>query len=1361
MLSILLSLCMLFSLAPASVFAQDELEEIDECICETECSEESINNDCPVCSKEGAILEDCRMYVPVIEESNETIINPVNENNDEDFYNTVILEDETNEDSNNVVLENEESSITSKDVQDLIDALPDTTTINEDNAEEIEAQLETIDDLKAELSDEELDSIDFTHYVEVATVLEQILYSVQESSNQIMPASYSGRSIRLGTSGISSPRVNTVRDKVVHIPNSYIYFGTYNNTPIKWRVLDANKTNAGTTNGMFLLSEYLLASGLAFNWVVSKNNVYQGSDAQGWCIGFAKNRDNFSVLEQSAMLGIAKNDGISAAFPKGYTWGESSLTVDDKMFLLSVQELADYVANYDGPALNTSFLTPGLSANEWLLRTPCWAGEHTTSFVSSIVLKHGNLVLSSKSSGNKASRPAFNLNLDSILYTSTAIRSKWDANVDDRLFAVNTVTNIPDWKITLKDNSRNFSAYTSTKKLRANESLTITYSGAKTGDNEYVSAMIVDENGDVLYYGRIAQNSESGTATVTIPSEMATGTYTLKVFSEQCNGDYKTDYGSKFVNIDLKIREKFSEQFNLAQGERYYFDLSGLSIPGNINSYLPDTSLHYVPFVYTGTIDAYVLKSASNKVADSSKQASETLDPNAQYGYTYDHSLFMADDQITHGVSWVGLNDKGFIFGKSYTANGVNYTLRAPTVGSTNNDVIPSMPDPNNNEWNRILDRNQDYIRNNPDIPAVQLCWGQDTYFRDSEIRKSIRDIDDYVLVSRPEFDYFYYYRPVLEVLNPATLGSNGLKVVTLKLSGGKLGGSGDDIKIVVKNNGTYTAPSYEGLTRPDGNNDTYFYWLGSDGNSYIPGDAVSSDVETLTAKWEPLKYSVTLEPNGGVINNSITEYIYGEGVVLPSASDMTKEGYTFGGWYLNSDFSGSPVTNIGATDRGDKIYYAKWNINQYTITFDTDGGSAVSSITQDYGSTVVKPLDPTKEGYTFTGWEPEIPDTVPAENMTIKAKWLDSEKPSGEIKIATNSWKTLLNSISFGLFFNNSQTVSISAVDNSNEDVKIEYLLSNSLLSITELDNQSFNLYTRPFSVNPNNEYVIYVKLTDTSNNISYISSNGLVLDDISPLISGVEDNKTYCEKKTVTVNDKYISSVKVNGNDVTLDSNNSFVLGLGKHNIIVTDRSGNRSEVNVTINNGHLFGGYNFDGVDTHTRKCNICGSSETYKCIDENRDHKCDVCNGLISKCVDLNKNHKCDICGKTISSHKGGEATCTKKSICEICGQEYGELSKHLNLKHIEETKATTTSTGNKEYWYCEECDRYYSDKDGLNEISKEDTIIERLKDDNTNKDDNNVVEIEHKDSNPIIWVVVPIVGVAIISGIILVIKRVKH
>lgn len=338
MLSILLSLCMLFSLAPASVFAQDELEETDECVCETQCSDESKNVDCPVCSKEGAILEDCRMYVPVIEEGHESV---EENNNNEDSNNTVVLEDETNEESNTVVLENEEennvSIITSKDVQDLIDALPDPTTINEDNVEEVETQLEAIDNLKADLSDEELEGVDFTRYVEVATVLEQILYGVQESSNQIMPASYSGKSIRLGTSGIRSPEASVSRDKVTHIPNSYIYFGTYNNTSIKWRVLDASKANDGTTNGMFLLSEYLLASGLRFNGNGGTENKYQGSEVQKWCIDFANNSNNFSTLEQGAMLGITKKDEVTTAFPREYyIWGDSSLSVNDKMFFYYV-----------------------------------------------------------------------------------------------------------------------------------------------------------------------------------------------------------------------------------------------------------------------------------------------------------------------------------------------------------------------------------------------------------------------------------------------------------------------------------------------------------------------------------------------------------------------------------------------------------------------------------------------------------------------------------------------------------------------------------------------------------------------------------------------------------------------------------------------------------------------------------------------------------------------------------------------------------------------------------------------------------------------------------------------------------------
>ena len=247
------------------------------------------------------------------------------------------------------------------------------STINEDNAEDIEAQLEAIDNAKAELSDEELDNVDFTRYVEVATVLEQLLYGVQESSNQIMQASYSGRSIRLGTSGIKDPTEvidQNDSNKKSYSPNSYIYFGSYNNTPIKWRVLDADKANDRTTNGMFLLSEYLLASDVVFNWSSPKKNVYQGSDAQGWCIGFAKNMDNFSVLEQSAMLGVAKNDNATSSL-FGRHFGESSLIINDKMFFLSAEELANYVANFEyANGMSASYLPPSIDKGMWWLRSP-------------------------------------------------------------------------------------------------------------------------------------------------------------------------------------------------------------------------------------------------------------------------------------------------------------------------------------------------------------------------------------------------------------------------------------------------------------------------------------------------------------------------------------------------------------------------------------------------------------------------------------------------------------------------------------------------------------------------------------------------------------------------------------------------------------------------------------------------------------------------------------------------------------------------------------------------------------------------------------------------------------------------------
>ena len=182
-----------------------------------------------------------------------------------------------------------------------------------------------------------------------------------------------------------------------------------------------------------------------------------------------------------------------------------------------------------------------------------------------------------------------------------------------------------------------------------------------------------------------------------------------------------------------------------------------------------------------------------------------------------------------------------------------------------------------------------------------------------------------------------------------------------------------------------------------------------------------------LTVQWTAPTYAVTLNTNGGTINSgNVTGYTYGVGATLPT--DVTRTGYTFKGWYDNENLTGSPVTAIGGAEMGNKEYWAKWEINQYTITFDTNGGSEIAPITQDYGTEITAPDNPTRKGYTFKGWDKEIPETMPAENITITARWKDTEKPTGEIIIGTNKWNEFLNELTFGIFFKDTQEVTINA---------------------------------------------------------------------------------------------------------------------------------------------------------------------------------------------------------------------------------------------------------------------------------------------------------------------------------------------
>ena len=1158
--------------------------------------------------------------------------------------------------------------------------------------------------------------------------------------------------IQLGADALSvlSKNVNTATAPTV-------YFGqNHENNPAAWRVIGYDGSGVTSSQGDITL---LAAGAMGVIPFVDTilNNEYAPSNLKTAIDALA------AKLTTEENAAVKKRALTSGSYNGENTDCVAGGQVDNAVFWpLSTAEA--FAVNNDLRALEPAH--PNWVTTAWWLRSP-----GSNKYHLAVVTSDGSVQYSGHTilifNNHRTVRPAFNLNLNSVLFASAAVGGKPDGGLTEvSKYSGN------EWKLTLLDSRRNFAVTEKTVSAAPDDTVTLNYKGATTGKNEYISVILADNNG-AQYYGRVAQpTAESGTVEIKIPSDIAPGDYTMKVFSEQYNGDCKTDLASAFADVTLTVESQPDEQFTLTPGGRYYFDLSAMNIPGTVNSNLPDSTLHYVPFTYAGTVNAYKLTS---EMATTEEYAQKNK---------YPHSLFIADYVVTHTVSWDDLNTKSLIFGKDYASGGVDYTLRAPSVGSNFIGLGNSERGvPQSNEWDTMLNKNSGYIQNGNDM--YLYLWGQDTVSRNAS-RRAIRGCASarfWINCDATYSDPSVGFRPVLEILNPDTLGSDGLKVVTLDLGGGTLGGSSEDIQIIVKNGESFTAPSAEGLPRPDGDTDNYFMWLDGNGNSYEPGGSVPADVTELTVQWTAPTYAVTLNTNGGTINNgNVTGYTYGVGATLPAADDMTYTGHTFKGWYDNENLTGSPVTAIGGAETGNKEYWAKWEINPYTITFDTNGGSEIAPITQDYGTeitapdnptrkgytfkgwdkeipetmpaenitvtaqweinrytitfdtaggseiapitqdygtnitapanptrkgytfkgwdkeipetmpaenitvkaqweinrytitfdtaggsdiapitqdygtNITAPADPTREGYTFIGWDKAIPTTMPAENITVTAQWKDSEKPTGEIKINENSWKAFLNNITFGLFFKDTQTVTINAADNSGETVTVEYLLSDKELTKAEFDGMTFTVYTAPFGIDPDNEYIIYVRLTDNAGNTDYICSDGIVLDGTSPVITGIEDGKTYCEAQTVTITEKYVDTVTVNGTVVTLDATGSFTLAPvdGEQKIVVTDKAGNTAEMTVTVNDGHTFGEWTSNGDGTHTRQCTADGCTEgieTDNCTDEDKNHICDICGNIISNHEDANQDHVCDLCGKVISNHEDAD----KDHVCDHCGK----------------------------------------------------------------------------------------------------------
>ncbi len=359
-------------------------------------------------------------------------------------------------------------------------------------------------------------------------------------------------------------------------PNGFEYTDLEGKEFPYWRVLhptranDGNTPENGTTKHMFVMSEKLWGKdpynstnpgSIVFNKEKKsgqdKKNDWQKSDAQtDFCKELYKN--GFSDAEKAAIKGFSKTDAKitdNTNEAKGITggWDFCQLTVDDKVFFLSAKEVFDYVSDNEWPGEDKARQAGFWESPQgnWWLRSPSASNADNAGVI------FGNGSVKTRSCSNiNAARPAFNIDMSKILFTSASIDGKSSGKVGAGALDIVTEDDVPAWKLTVKDESREFKAERKDvgKKVKPGSNIKISYSGAKTGSNEYVSAVLCDSKANnVLYYGRLVKGKASGETDITIPSDLKDGTYILMVFSEQYNGDRYTDYASKMSDISIVV----------------------------------------------------------------------------------------------------------------------------------------------------------------------------------------------------------------------------------------------------------------------------------------------------------------------------------------------------------------------------------------------------------------------------------------------------------------------------------------------------------------------------------------------------------------------------------------------------------------------------------------------------------------------------------------------------------------------------------------------------------------------------------------------------------------------------------------
>ena len=1295
-LSLMLCCVMLLGLMPTTAFAEDSAEEPPVCICETACTVDNMNKECPVCGAKNAIPQNCGQYIPV--------------------------EDRTGENSSTEGADdpNGLTELGAADqVQAMIDDLPGTDEITDDNAEEVEAQLEAIDEAKEKLSDEEIDELDMTRYAEAAAALGALaapMLLANGSPDEQFSLTPGGR-YYFDLSGASIPGTANSGNSygAASLPDTSLHYVPF--------------TYVGTVDA------YKLTSAMATTEEYAQQNKYAHS---------------LFVADYAVTHTVSWDDlnTKSLIFGKAYASGGVDYTL----------RAPSVGSNYTG-----DFEHGMPQSNEWDMML----GKNEDYIKNWICMGSLGQDTSSKYSDRCAAR---GYNSARYHYYSNSFTQSESVGFRPVLEVLNADTLGSDG-------------------LKV---VTLDLGGGTLGGSSDAIQIIV-KNGSTF--------TAPMSGGLTRP-DGDTGSYFVWLGS-----DGKLYAPGASVPADVtKLTAQFalSEQFSLKPGGTYYFDLSGEDIPGDKNGSLPDGSLHWVPFTYAGTVNAYVLKSRSandNTARGDSANAAGSTDPDNPIGYTYDHSLFIADYNVTRSANWHNLNAKNLIFGKAYTSSGVDYTLRAPSAGSSG---TASGGTPASNEWDAILDKaNQSYQDNT--VGYIKNwngmdSWGQDTHDGpDPDWNRATRGS----FTARSwQFDLQLSpsvgFRPVLELPSSDTLGSDDLTTVTLNLNGGSIGTveghiTTGEIHLVTKKGESYTAPSGDGLTRPDGNDGTYFMWQDSSGNFYEPGDTVPAGVGRLTAIWEEWTKLTKDVLESTYKAYSVGAYLYR----LPR-----------GNYYLGEDISVDIGIDIGTyatpanvtldlnghelkdVSNNTSLIYFPSTSSTNTLTLMDSSSSKTGKVISSSGTAAKLSANAklnanggTIEGLVELVGNTAVIDNTDPLNVTVFTGWVSLY--GGTIK--------------GGIFTGTVGIESGTIADSAKVTVTFNSDGGSTVAEQKVLRGQKVSEPTAPTKAGYSFEgwYNGDTKYDFTGAVTENITLTARWKDSVNPVITGLENNKTYCDTVEFEVSDNVgVASVQVDGVEWTPDANGKYTLaaGIGDVTVVVTDHTGNPANVTVTVNNGHTYEWQSENGQ--YWKKCKFCNDetakkdiptitingadsvcrTQDYKfsftlpegatdavygyefenkgdlgftaIIENNEPHgvvslewyepsensfkvyagakTADGFDISASKVVSLKsehtdaapKDHICDICGATLSEHAGGEATCKDKAVCEYCRKEYGELApnSHADLKHFPAKAATKTAEGNIEYWYCSGCGKYYKDAKATQEITKTQTVTAKLPDD---------------------------------------------